>query len=145
MDLAELNTVELANEGVVMHVRGPLGPVYETDDEGKEIVDGDGKPVPVTITLLGDDSDRMVQYDREQFNEGLKGGTAITAVSVETKAINRLAHATVAWSGIKWEKQVLSLTPENARLIYRKVRWLRASGQQFVSDRANFSKASPTA
>lgn len=137
MDLSTLDTADLANQGAVMHVHSPLGPVW--------VEDADGKPtdVPVTITLLGDDSDIITRFDRASVNQNLRGGQVLTAEISEAKAINRAARATIGWSGINLDGEELSFSEENAKKLYKRFRWLRQGVQQFISDRANFLKASP--
>jgi hypothetical protein len=139
MDLALLDTADLANQGAVMHVHSPLGPVWVEDEQGKPTDE------PVTITLLGDDSEIMTKWDRDAFNEGMRSPGVVNADQIEARAINRLVAATVGWSGLVYEGSPLPFTKDNARMIYRKIRWLRAGAQRFVSDRSNFLRASPTA
>lgn len=136
MDLAELDTADLASQGMVMHVHSAAGPVFVTGEDGK-LTDE-----PVTITLLGDDSDVMVQFDRDTFDQGMKGSAPVTAAAIEAKAINRIAKATVGWSGIVLDGEKVPYSEANAKMLYRRLRWLRFGAQQFVSDRANFMKAS---
>lgn len=138
MDFSKLDTAEIANEGAVMHVHGPDGrPVYQEDAEGKPTEE------PVTISLLGDDSDVLVKFDRASVNANLRGGQTITAEIAEAKSVNRLARATVGWSGVDLDGESLPFTEENAKKLYKRFRWLRQQAIQFISDRANFMKASP--
>lgn len=133
MDFANLDTADLANEGAVMPVHGP-----------------DGQPVtnegaPVTLTLLGDDSDVLTKFDRITTNQHLRGGQTITAELAEAKQIGRLARACVGWSGVILDGQPLPHSEENAKLLFKRFRWLRQQAALFISDRANFLKASPQA
>lgn len=138
MDFAKLDTVEASNEGAVMHVHGPDGqPVYQEDAEGQPT------DRPVTITLLGDDSDILVKFDRASVNANLRGTQPLTAEISEAKSINRLARATVGWSGIDLDGEPLPFSEENAKKLYKRFRWLRQQAFMFLSDRANFMKASP--
>ncbi|RZJ47422.1 MAG: hypothetical protein EON87_00885 [Brevundimonas sp.] len=137
MDLASLDTADLANQGMVMQVHSPLGPVWVEDENG------DPTDVPVTITLLGDDSDLMQKFDRASVNQSFRAGQVLTAEISEAKAINRAARATVGWSGVTLDGEALTFSEENAKRLYKRFRWLRAGVQQFVSDRANFLNASP--
>ncbi|SFS42233.1 hypothetical protein [Brevundimonas viscosa] len=132
MDLASLDTADVANEGVAMPVHGP---------DGQPVLQEDG--AAVTITLLGDDSDELVKFDRQLVNRSLRGGQPITAELAEAKEISRLARATVGWSGIVLDGEVLKFSEENAKKLYKRLRWLRQQVRVFVADRANFMKASP--
>lgn len=132
MDLAALDTSEVANEGVPMPVHGP---------DGQPVLQEDGSPV--TITLLGDDSDELVKFDRQLVNRNLRGGQQITAELAEAKEINRLARATVGWDGVVLDGEVLNFSEENAKKLYKRFRWLRQQVRVFVSERVNFMKASP--
>lgn len=139
-DLATIDTAETANIGAVMHLNGPDGaPLYQDPV-------GDADPEPVTITLLGDDSDALIRMDRQNTNAVLRGSgpQAMTAELSEAKNINRLARATVGWSGIQVGGETIEWSEEAAKGLYRRFRWIRQQANQFVSDRANFSKASPT-
>jgi hypothetical protein len=131
MDFANLDTAELANEGAVMPVHGP---------DGQPVLQDDGSPV--TLTLLGDDSDLLTKFDRITTNAHLRGSQTVTAELGETKQISRLARACVAWSGIVLEGKPLDHSEENAKALFRRFRWLRQQAVIFISDRANFLKAS---
>lgn len=131
MDFANLDTADLANEGAVMPVHGPDGQPVTNDD------------APVTLTLLGDDSDALVKFDRITTNAHLRGSQTITAELAEAKQINRLARACVGWSGVILDGAPLQHSEENARILFKRFRWLRQQAAMFISDRANFLKASP--
>lgn len=132
MDFANLDTADLANEGAVMPVHGP---------DGQPVTQDDG--APVTMTLLGDDSDLLTKFDRITTNAHLRGSQAITAELAETKQINRMARACVGWNGVILDGNPLEFSEENARLLFKRFRWLRQQAAMFISDRANFLKASP--
>lgn len=132
MDFANLDTADLANEGAVMPVHGP---------DGQPVLQDDG--TPATLTLLGDDSDVLVKFDRITTNAHLRGSQTITAELAEAKQINRLARACVGWSGIVLEGKPLEHSEDNAKALFKRFRWLRQQAAMFISDRANFLKASP--
>lgn len=132
MDFAALDTADLANQGVEMPVHGPSGqPVTQDDGE------------PVTLCLLGDDCDALVKFDRVTTNQHLRGSQTITAELAEAKQINRLARACVGWTGVVLDGKPLEHSEENARTLFKRFRWLRQQAALFISDRANFLKASP--
>lgn len=132
MDFADLDTAGIANEGALMPVHGPSGqPVIQDDGE------------PVTLCLLGDDSDALVKFDRVTTNQHLRGSQTITAELAEAKQINRLARACVGWTGVVLDGKPLEHSEENAKVLFKRFRWLRQQAAMFISDRANFLKASP--
>lgn len=132
MDFANLDTADLANEGAVMPVHGP---------DGQPVLQDDGKAV--TLTLLGDDSDALVKFDRITANAHLRGSQTITAELAEAKQIGRLARACVSWDGVVLDGEELKHSEDNAKVLFKRFRWLRQQAAMFVSDRANFLKASP--
>lgn len=133
MDLSTIDTKSLAEEGVPMHLHGPNGAPLMQEDE----------KTPITITLLGDDSDALTKLDRATTNAHLRGNGVVTAELAEAKHLTRLARATVGWSGIVVDGKELEFSEEAARELYKRFKWIRGQAAVFISDRANFSKASP--
>lgn len=136
MDLASLDTAEAANQGAVLELRGPDGSPILQDDKS-----------PVTITLLGDDSDILTKVNNRHANQYLRGGpggSTITAEMTRANEINKFAAATVGWSGIEVDGEVLKHTDENAKALYRRFGWIRDQVRVFIADRANFTKPSRT-
>lgn len=137
MDLSNLDTATLANEGAVLHLIGPTGqPLFQDDGE-----------TPVTLTLLGEDSDVVIKANNEAANRFLRslGGGAQTVTAEVSKAneIKKFAAATVAWAGIEVDKKVLDCNAANAAAVYRRFPWIADQVRHFIADRANFLKASP--
>lgn len=135
MDLSTLDTAELANQGSVLELRDPAGnPVLQDDG------------TPVTLTLLGEDSDVVTRISNANANQFLRGttgsGQAITAEMSRTNEIAKLAAATVAWSGIVIDGEAVTFSPEAAKALYRRFPWIRDQARVFIGDRANFTKAS---
>lgn len=134
MDLSRLDTRERAETGEKMTVENPATGETVKDDAGN----------PVTITLLGNDSTAMRRRQNDLTNEILKKGfrpKSITAEKTEENRLETLAIATIAWSGIELDGQVLECTRENAVKLYTRLPWLRDQADAFVGDRANFIKA----
>jgi hypothetical protein len=146
MSLASLNFATAANEGRVLTVLHPI--------ERTTLLGADGKPV--TITLLGKDSDAFVAAENAARNravEQVTSGAKFSAAASDEEAASSLARATTGWSGVVqgWIDGTDDETPakfsvENARKLYlnRGVKWLRDQADRFVGDRANFLPASPT-
>lgn len=138
MDLSTLDTSALANEGAVLHLNGPTGqPLFQ-----------DGTEKPITITLLGEDSDVVTKANAEAANRYLRSMTGpqqITAEASKANEIKKFAAATVAWDGIVVEGKALQCDAAAAAGLYRKFPWIADQVRLFIGDRAHFIKASPTA
>lgn len=137
MDLSSLDTSALANEGAVLELRGP---------DGSPVLQDDG--TPVSITLLGEDSDVVTKHNNavaNQFLRSANGGPAITAEASRDNEIGKFAKATVSWSGIVVDGKLLDCNEANAKAIYRRFSWIRDQVRAFMGDRARFLPASPKA
>lgn len=134
IDILSINTVAHANQGVPLELRGP---------DGAPLL-ADGKPV--TITLLGEDSEVMTKFSNEQANRYLRqqGQTVVTAEGARANTIDRLATATVGWSGFSIGGEEWPCDREHARKLYTEFPWIRDQAAVFIADRANFTKASRT-
>lgn len=135
MDLSAFDTSDLANAGAAMELRDPTGnPVLQDDGS------------PVTITLLGEDSDIVTRVSNQHANQFLRGasggGQSITAEMSKTNEINKFAAATVGWSGIVVDGEVVKFSTDAAKSLYRRFPWIRDQARVFIGDRANFTKAS---
>ena len=136
MDLSTLDTADLANQGAVLELRAP---------NGSPVLQDDGK-TPVSLTLLGADSDVLTRLSNAQTNAYLKQGQLkVTAESAKANDLAYLAAATVDWSGVEVEGASLECTPENVRALYVRFAWIADQARAFIADRANFLKASPRA
>ncbi|QPB10617.1 hypothetical protein [Bacteriophage sp. 438212] len=135
MDLSTLDTSELANQGALLELRDPAGnPVLQEDGS------------PVTLILLGEDSDVVTQINNRNANQFLRGtsgsGQSVTAEMSRTNEINKFAAATVAWSGIVVDGEEVPFSTDAAKGLYRRFPWIRDQVRAFIGDRANFTKAS---
>ena len=132
MDILSTDTSALANEGAKLELRDASGaPILHNGD-------------PVTITLLGADSDVYVKASNALTNRALRnrGKVQITAESALTDQINLLAKAVVGWEGIGIGEETTPFSEEAAKKLLR-VRHIRDQVQDFVNDQGNFVKASP--
>ncbi len=137
MDLSTLDTSDMANAGAVLHLNGPTGqPLFEDDGV-----------TPVTITLLGEDSDVVVKANAEAANRFLRSAMGssqqITAEASRANELKKFAAATVAWSGIVIDGEAPACNAASATALYRRFPWIADQVRVFISDRANFLKASP--
>lgn len=140
MSLASLNFASAANEGRVMKLLHPVERTVLTDDKGE----------PVTITLLGRDSDTFIAAENAARNravEQIKEGVKFSAAATDEEGAAALARATTAWSGVVqgWIDGTDDNTPakfsqEAAKKLYlqKGVRWIRDQADKFIGDRANF-------
>jgi len=146
MSLTSLNTASAANEGRAMPVLHPEDRTPLLDEKGK----------PVTITLMGRDSDAFIKAEnaaRNRAMEQLSKGVKFSAAAAERQTCETLARCTVDWSGIPkgWldgsdDETPVKLSEENAVALYSNpgVKWLRDQVDEFIGARANFLKRSPT-
>lgn len=127
--LAQFDTVSSANSGAKLEL---------TDANGAAVLKADG--TPLTITLLGKDSDVWVKAENAARNRRLAQGPRmkLTAEALESEAISALAKVTVAWDFDE------PCTYEAAVRLYTRFPLIREQVDLFVGDRANFTKASPT-
>jgi len=126
MDLAKLDTLSPANEGVWMELEHPVT----------------GEPLGIKIKVAGVDSDYYRKEMRRQQNKRLKKGIrTISAEELENEVIELLVACTLDWEGIEYEGKVLECNKENARMIYKKFPWIREQVDNFINDRANFLKS----
>lgn len=123
---AKIDTKSAANEGAKMEVR---------DAAGVLLTKADGSPI--TITLLGRDSDTFVKQENANTNRRLAQGSRLklTAEALKSEAISLLARCTVAWDFDE------DCTYENARELYTRFPAIKEQADEFISDRANFTKA----
>lgn len=145
MSLAALNTAAAANEGRVLTVLHPT--------ERTPLVGQNGKPV--TITLLGQDSDIFIKAEnaaRARAMEHLSEGGKFSPAASDLQACEALARCTLDWSNIPkgWIDGTDDETPakhshETAVALYQNpgVKWLRDQTDKFIATRSNFLKASP--
>jgi hypothetical protein len=143
MSLKDLNLAPVANKGQVLHLKNP--------GDGTELFDADKKPV--TITLLGKDSDVFVKADNIKQNkmvEAAKRGAKYSAAQMREENEAIMARCTTGWSGIPkcWvegkgeDETPAEFTFENAVALYHNIGWVFEQADNFVGDRANFLTAS---
>lgn len=132
MDLATLDITKAANEGATMEVLHPTEGTVLKDEAGK----------PITITLIGQDSEKVKKRQRVEMNKRLKNGRrqTMTAEELEEQGLQLLAFCTLSWSGIKLDGQDLDCNAANAVIVYQRLPWLKEQVDAFVGDRANFLK-----
>lgn len=145
MSLASLNLSAASNEGRPMTVVHPVERTPLKTDKGK----------PLTIELLGRDSDAFIRAENAAKNkaiETLTKGAKFSAAESALEGAQSLARAVTGWDGIPkaWIDGSDDETPvpfdyATAVALFTNpgVRWLRDQADEFVGTRANFLKASP--
>ncbi len=134
MDLSTLSTKQKSEEGVVMTVEDPRTGEPLLDDQGEG----------VTITVAGSDSKAYRTYSRKIQNKRLKNlkpgqrSLNIDSEEMEEEALELMCKCTLGWSGIAWQGEALECTPQNAKMLFTELGWLREQVDIFITDRANF-------
>jgi hypothetical protein len=135
MDFGKINTAEDSNTGATYHVVDPY-----TDEPA--YVEIDGNDVPVTITVLGPDSDKMRQYQSNMMKSMMKRRkTSLDADDLERKMTGQLVESVMSWQGVMMNGEVLACNRENAKELFDEHRWLREQLLGFQQERANFLKS----
>jgi len=145
MGLAKLQTAENANSGRKLHLEHP--------DERTPLFFDEAKQVPVTLTLLGKDSQAYIKAERTNRNravENIKKRVAFSAAEDDRLGSETLARCTTAWEGVPqgWldgtdDEAPAEFSYENAVKMYENpgVAWVREQADDFIGKRANFLKA----
>jgi hypothetical protein len=132
----DLSGFEIKDDDVaIMQVKHPVtdAPLMENEK-------------PVTISFVSEDSERFRGKRRQVINRRLRNRknsqVTYTAELAESDALDALCDATVAWEGIGLDGEELPCSPENAKKVFRRLPWLVEQADLFVTDRANFLRAS---
>lgn len=137
MDLASLDTVSAAESGAVLELRHPTTAEVLAGASGRAI----------TIRLAGQDSERYRKADRQAANRRLNVApgqrrVTLTAEGMESDATALMVACVIGWDGVQLDGQSLDCTPDNARLLFKRLPWVLEQVRAFVEDRGNFLKAS---
>ena len=136
-DLGKIAPETLTDVGVQMTLR---------DVRSGDTITQDG--VPVTITLLGSDSDEVMRIRRAQINKRLETMTrsgkapTISIEEQEADSTERLVAATTDWSFTELDGKPFGFSPDNARTLYTSKRFsfIRAQAIEFMEEVSNFFK-----
>lgn len=137
-DLDAIDTKTLADEGVLMVVKkvGSTEPLIARNGE------------PVSLRILGPDSDKYREMSRRQIQKRLRrleGGKAaeIDLDEAEQDTLDILVACTAGWQNIFTpEGNEIPYSADAARVLYAKYPVLREQVDAFATQRANFLKAS---
>ncbi len=130
-NLADLGSSH-EDAGQKMEVRHPgTGEVMRHDD---------GRPF--TITLVGKDSDRYLQLQRQMTDRRLQAmqrtRQPLLSAMGEKDEVDLLVNATLDWDVVFGDNGSSKPSPENYRRAYTTARWLRKQVDEFVGNTANF-------
>jgi hypothetical protein len=131
VDLSNLEVKE-EKQAVAMQVVHPITRKPMFDEATKE---------PVEIVVLSADSSEAANARQKIADKALKArsqGRSPSAADVEEGGIEILAFCTKSWKHVVWEKAELPYSRENAKMIYRKLPWLRQQVDAFSADLNNF-------
>lgn len=132
MDLNKFDTKTKANQGVPMELRDLDGEVCMQDN-------GD----PVTILLLGIDSDKYQKIESKVADERLKssmsgGRMKLKSAELTEGRIKLLTACTVGWDGITEGGEPLECSQQNVERVYTDYPLIREQVNTFINDRSNF-------
>lgn len=135
-NLPGMDTRTLSEAGIDMQVKSLQGDILK---------DKDGKPV--TLKLLGPDSDKYRSMTRAQvrkrFSRMSSADAKDTFAEDEADALEILVACTVGWSGILTTKgEAIPCSPDTVRALYQTFPAIRDQADVFMASRANFTKAS---
>lgn len=140
--MIDLSTLDLAKQAAEGRVFPVLHPVSHEPLKGT-----DGKPV--TITLVGPDSDQAFRetceiIDRERAaqmrsaSERADAGEGPGFEDEYRRATEMLVRRTVAWEGLALDGKALDCNPETVRMVYNRWRWIREQAMGHIQDRESF-------
>ena len=131
MDLSNLDTVALADKGIVVELRHPADGSKLENDKGQ----------PMTITVVGSDSAiykgelkarvRQVSMNKKRKDEPLD------LDDMEKKGATLLAKCTLGWSGLQMGGKDLAFSHQAAVDLYTSYPWIKEQVDAVVADRAN--------
>ena len=117
-----------------------------TDLRGNEMT-SEGKPV--RLRLHGPDSPVMLAFEQRRTDRQLlvmkrrnKADADVTAAELEAIATDQAVAALAdwEWAGLMFDGKPVKFTPENARELVSKVRWIRDWIVDKARDRGNFGR-----
>ena len=136
---AGINLADLASaiedQGQKLEVRHPATGDVLRHDDGR----------PYTITLVGKDSDKFLQLQRQIQDRRMaavaRTRQAALATLSEKDEVDLLVNATITWDVVFGDNGSSDPKPDNYRRAYTTLRWLRRQVDEFVGNPANFFKA----
>lgn len=130
-DFSVFDTVAQANKGAKLHltVPGTKEPAYADDKEKK----------PLTITLLGTDSDVFTKEQQAKLRKmRIENKKGKKADDVDLEKNIKEACETYAKLTVGWENMPSDFSYENAVELYTKYKDIRVQVGDFIAEQANF-------
>lgn len=130
MDWSQFDTKGAAEEGAELHLRDPRNDALLFNDE-----------VPVTITLAGEDSDRVRKAERacvdRRLEASARGVAVLTSAQIDADNLEKLVAAVISWTGIDIDGKP-DCTPKAAASFFTRFPAFRDQAWTFVRNRGNF-------
>lgn len=136
MDLSQFDSTVASDDGVLMSLRDPT--------TGKVLHVSDDDDTPVTIKLLGEDSEKFRALAHRRQNTRIRdsvdarGRIRITSEQIEDDELEVLVACTVGWEGVDVDGEMLEFSLQNVRKLYARFKWIREQASQFIADRSNY-------
>jgi len=128
--MIDLSKFDLSPEGEEMVVTHPA--------TGAQLID-ESTGEPVTITLVGRDSDEFRTAQRKNIDKrAAMQKRMMSFEEIEAEATDTLVACTKGWKHVGLDGEDLPFSAENARKLYTRYYWLREQVDVFVARRANF-------
>lgn len=125
MELKDLQTADLHDEGADLRIRSPR----------------DGKPTDLVIRIRGMDSKAWREQQRKNMQKLIEAKAAGKISEVDTFAmdVEMAVAVTIGWEGLQKEGKPYPFNPKNARALYSKSPPLVDQVQEFIAKRENFT------
>ena len=138
----DLSTLEPTPDSVPVQLRHPTTNELMFDDA----TGSPDKSKPVTVSIVGMDSEQFRTRHRAIINRRLNAGkkAKITAEEIEAESIDTIAACITGWQYVGLDKKALDFSKANAKVLLTRLPWLREQLDEAIADRANFLKTSPT-
>lgn len=117
------------------------------DIDGSQLFNDDEEKTPMTIGVIGADSDEAIKTRRGNTNRRLQAGARakVTAEGLEAQDANYLATLTKRWNiTLDGEKPALSKAKAVELYSNPRLAFIREQVDTAIGERATFLKASPT-
>jgi hypothetical protein len=133
--MLDINDLDYSGHAI-LHLRHP--------ETGDLLYFGDEQPV--TVTLAGTDSSEFQKATLAERQAQINAvGKTFTPDNYERTRLRVIARCVIDWRGIGWQGKEIKPDFETVFSALSKRKWLREQIEDFIGQRANFSKASPQA
>ena len=130
----DLDTLELTQEAVAMHICHPQTSEVIGAEEGK----------PATLYLISDDHPDLTKVRHKYQNKKLKnafkrgGQTQVTSEEIDEEAYKTIAASVKSWENIFLKGEEIAFSEANVIRLFKRLPWLRRQVEDFVQDMGNF-------